>query len=129
MNSERRLIRRVVRFGIVGAAVTSAHFLIALTLIHGAGVPSGPANGWAFLCATAISYAVNALWSFETRLAVSGLAKFLTISAVGFSISWAIGHMAEAANFSPIFGVLLVALAVPPITFAGHFLWTFAENV
>lgn len=128
MTLDRRARRRLVRYAATGVLVTGLHFAIALSLIHLAGFGPGAANAAAFTLATAVSYLVNTLWSFQAELSSAGLVRFWAVAGAGLVLSWTIGGLAGRLGLSPVLGVACVAAIVPAFSFSAHHLWTFAQD-
>ncbi len=76
--------RRALRFVLTGVGNTAVHAMVAMALIIIVGVSAGLANACAFLTATAVSYAINTLWSFGARPTRDNAFKYGIVTAVGF---------------------------------------------
>ncbi len=118
--------RRALRFGVVGLGVTALHTLTALSLLRFAAAGPVGANVAAFILSTLVSYVLNSLWSFESRLRIGSFARFGTVSLAGLGLTIAIAQAAKGAGLSPQLGVLAVACALPVFSFCAHNIWTFA---
>jgi putative flippase GtrA len=119
------LATRIQRFAFFGLLVTGIHVLVAVTFIRLID-PSPPvANGVAFVVATASSYLLNTLWTFNQPLRRRTLRRFLAVSLIGCALAMAVSAAAEAIGWSYLYGIALVVLTVPATTFLLHSLWTY----
>ncbi|WP_347904601.1 GtrA family protein [Pseudomonas purpurea] len=124
--SERSvLIRRALRFGLTGIAVTALHALVAVLFIEHVQALPPLANGVAFIVATVVSYVVNTTWSFSSRLHGRTLARFVTVSVVGFFLAMLVAWIAQVAGLDYRLGIVAVALTLPVFTFVLHNFWTY----
>ena len=60
------IVRRLLRFGIIGIMITLLHVIVAIGLIRAAHAAPALANAIAFAIATSASYIVNTFWSFSS---------------------------------------------------------------
>jgi putative flippase GtrA len=132
MLSERRgpridapIVKRALRFTCSGILVSGLHALIALTLLQLALASPALANGMAYLVATAVSYALNTLWSFSSRLTGRTLRRFLGVSLSGLVLAMSIARLCELAGLADWQGIVAVVLVIPPFTFVLHNFWTY----
>jgi len=116
---------QAVRFALVGVGVTLIHVLVAVWLIDACGQPLVVANGAAFVVATLASYTMNTLWSFGRKLEVISLARFISVSFVGFLATLGISALTESMDLPYPVGIALVVLLVPGISFMLHRIWTY----
>jgi putative flippase GtrA len=121
----RDVFAQMTRFGISGLILTCFHTGIALALIRLTGATSAVANGVAFIVATTLSYLINTRWSFSSVISRRTLWRFLVVSLVGLVLAVAISSLAASQHLDDLFGILCVAVAVPPITFIIHRFWTY----
>lgn len=116
---------RLGRFAVSGLGATGLHVLVALSLIDLWLTPPPVANGIAFCLATAFSYLVNTLWSFNAKLAKTTLFRFITVSFVGLGLSIGLAWVAEFIGWPPLGGIALVVCVVPAVSFVMHSIWTY----
>lgn len=121
-------LKRLCRFGLTGLLVTGVHLVVASIAIVKCGWPSPTGNGLAFITATLVSYFINTLWSFKGQLHKRTLARFLGVSALGFSQAMGMALLMERLGFNHYEGILAVALSIPPVSFLLHNLWTYQDR-
>lgn len=109
---------------LAGLAVTGLHVCVASTLI-GMGWLPALANGAAFAIATMASYLVNTIWSFSAPIRGRNLWRFVQVSVIGFTLSMLISGLADYCHLHYYWGIALVAIFLPPITFFLHLKWTY----
>jgi putative flippase GtrA len=120
--------RRALRFVLTGVGNTAVHAIVAIALIMIGGVSAGLANACAFLTATAVSYAINTLWSFGARPTRDNAFKYGIVTAVGFVMATSLGATAAAWGWPPLGGVLFVSALVAPTNFLMHQFWTYGAR-
>ena len=120
-----RLAAEVPRFVLVGIGMTGLHVVIATSLVMIAQLHPAIANGVAFAAATLVSYLSHTLWTFDSRLTRTSLARFLLVSLAGFVLTVAIAGAADLLGFPFYAGIGAVVLVVPSATFTMHKLWTY----
>lgn len=125
MKRYRPLLRRAIRFGVTGVFVTGCHTAYAVAAIELDGWAPPTANGFAFTFATLVSYLVNTRWSFSSQVSGRTFVRFWMVCGVGLSMSIAIAAAVERAGLPYPFGIGLISVAVPPVSFALHSLWTY----
>jgi putative flippase GtrA len=121
----RPLLRRAIRFGVTGVFVTGCHAAYAVAAIELDGWAPPAANGFAFTFATLVSYLVNTRWSFSSQVSGRTFVRFWMVCGVGLSMSVAIAAAVERAGLPYPVGIGLISVAVPPVSFALHSLWTY----
>ncbi|WP_413794464.1 MULTISPECIES: GtrA family protein [unclassified Pseudomonas] len=119
------LLRRALRFALTGLLVTAVHVVAALLFMHLILANPPLANGFAFLVATVVSYLINTLWSFSSRLHGRTLGRFLVVSAVGFWLAMLVAWVAQSVGLGYLAGIAAVALVIPVFTFILHNFWTY----
>jgi putative flippase GtrA len=117
--------RRALRFACSGILVSCVHAAIALALLQFVLTSPALANGAAFVAATALSYALNTLWSFSSRLTGRTLRRFLAVSVCGMMLAMGIARLAQGAGLADWQGIVAVVLVIPPVTFLLHNFWTY----
>ena len=83
------------------------------------------ANGLAFVIANIISFVINTLWSFSSKLEGERLLKFLVVTLISFSLTLFIAWGAGFLGLHYLTGVLLIICIVPMLTFLMHNYWTY----
>ena len=119
------MVRQLRRFAVTGLLATGVHVAVAALLIELAQRSPPFANGAAFLVATAFSYALNTLWSFEASPGARSLARFAVVSCVGWTLAVLLSTLAERLGLHYLLGIGLVVTGVPPVTFLLHRYWTY----
>ena len=119
------ITKRALRFTLSGLLVTGLHVLVATVLIEYILPVPSLANGVAFLVATVFSYLVNTIWSFSTPLHGKNLIRFCIVSLLGLSLAMSVSGVAQYLGLYYLYGIFLVAIVIPPITFILHNFWTY----
>jgi putative flippase GtrA len=125
MRVDTLIVKRALRFTCSGILVSGIHAVIALTLLQLAIASPALANGAAFLVATAVSYTLNTLWSFSSRLTGRTLRRFIGVSVSGLILAMSIARVCELAGLADWQGIVAVVLVIPPFTFVLHNFWTY----
>jgi putative flippase GtrA len=87
----RAVVRDFLRFALVGAVATAAHYLVLITLAELAGVDPVLATVVGFGVGAIVSYTLNRRYTFAVRPEfMRGLAKFLVVIAIGAVLNAAI---------------------------------------
>jgi len=116
---------RLCKFVIVGLIATLIHIIIASVLIEVHSIKAGGANSLAFVVATVFSYICNSLWSFKSELKQREALRFFLISILGCCLAYLIGNAVESAGVHYLFGILVIVLVIPGVSFVLHNIWTF----
>lgn len=119
------IVRQAKRFLVSGLLVTGLHVLVAAGFINLALTIPSVANGVAFIVATVFSYLINTLWSFSQPLYGRNLLRFLTVSLFGCLLAVGVSGLADFYNMHYWVGIACVTIAVPPVTFFLHRVWTY----
>lgn len=119
------LARQAQRFAISGLLVTGLHVFVATGFIRLLAAAPPVANGVAFVVATVFSYMINTLWSFSSPLYGRNLLRFVLVSMVGCLLAMTVSSVAQDYGLHYLYGIGLVALVVPPVTFLLHNYWTY----
>jgi putative flippase GtrA len=119
------LTRQALRFGISGLLATGLHVIVAMAFIQFAMPAPAIANGVAFVVATTFSYLVNTMWSFSNPLHGRNLFRYCVVSSVGLALAMMVSGGAEHYGLHYMWGIFLVVLTVPPVTFLLHSFWTY----
>jgi putative flippase GtrA len=118
---------RLVRYGISGGASALTHFGVGLLLTSGLGVRPLPASSAGFAASILVSYALQHAWVFRSSAAHTVAAgKFLTVTAVAFTLNTVILWLGTEVADAPYAAVQPVALvAIPIVNYALNSRWTF----
>jgi putative flippase GtrA len=100
-----------------------ASALIGLGRLH-----AGAANGIAFTVAALASYVLNSLWTFEARLAVGRLVRFVAVAVTGLVVTVAITTAIQRAGYHYLVGIAAVVIVMPVLTFFSHRMWTYRAS-
>lgn len=88
--SNRKEVKRFVKFAMVGAAGSITDFLILNLMIQFLGLPLAIANTCSFVAAVMQNFTLNRLWAFpesRERHASGQLAQFGIVSLVGYGLN------------------------------------------
>lgn len=124
MTIARQQLHRYVGAGIVS---TCCHVVIATLLINLAGSTQATANGIAFAAAAALSYQINARWSFSRKPTGTSLARFLIVALTGQLLALGLGSLMDRTGGHYLLGITLIVLIVTPLTFLLNKYWTFRD--
>lgn len=119
------LLRRALRFAMTGLVVTAVHVVAAVLFVHLILANPPLANGFAFVVATVVSYLINTLWSFSSRLHGRTLGRFVVVSIGGFWLAMLVAWVAQRVGLDYLAGIAAVALIIPVFTFILHNFWTY----
>ena len=120
--------QQLLRFGLIGAAATATHFIIALLLI-GVGVHPLWANAWAFLIAFQISFFGHRSFTFRnTDLPLAASASRFAITALlGFGLGEGLlAALLVWTSLSDRLALLAALGTVAILTFLMGRFWAFA---
>jgi putative flippase GtrA len=123
----RPTIHEFLRFGLVGAAASITHVIVALLLIERAALPLLWANALAFSVAVFVSYFGNHAWTFgRTGYHRKHFPRFLAVALGGLLLNQSIVFLTvEIAGIPYLYGILLVVLIVPGLSFRLSKCWAF----
>jgi putative flippase GtrA len=88
--SNRKEVKRFVKFAIVGAAGSITDFVVLNLMIQLMGLPLAAANTASFVAAVMQNFTLNRLWTFpesRERHASGQLAQFAMVSLVGYGLN------------------------------------------
>lgn len=88
--SNRKEVKRFVKFAIVGAAGSITDFTVLNVLVQGFGASLFAANTVSFIVAVMQNFALNRRWTFpesQERHASGQLAQFAVVSLVGLGLN------------------------------------------
>jgi len=122
-----RLLRRAVRFAVVGALTTAAYFLMVWVVSGVLGINAIAGAALAFAFATIVSYVCNARWSFEAGLSHLSAARYGSVAVAGFLVNLGVAAGAAYWGYSYWSASLAVLLILPALNFVASHLWIFPE--
>lgn len=88
--TNRKEVKRFVKFAIVGAAGSITDFLVLNLMVQLLGLPLALANTCSFVAAVMQNFTLNRLWTFPEsrgRKARRQLAQFALVSVVGYGLN------------------------------------------
>ena len=95
------------RYCLVGILNSLVHILIVILLVETAATSPPPANAIAFFVANLGSYAMNSIWTFQSRMNVPRYIRFVAISLVGLLASYGCSVVAMLNDWHYLAGVLM----------------------
>jgi putative flippase GtrA len=120
-------VRRFLRYCVVGGLGTVVHFGVTMLLVEQFRTDAVIATIIGFLCALAVSFALNRTWVFASNVAVApGLARYTAVSVLGFVLNVAImAIVTRVLALDYRIGLALVVLIIPVTNFTLNARWTF----
>jgi putative flippase GtrA len=88
--TNRKEVKRFVKFAIVGAAGSITDFAVLNLFIQLVGLPLAAANTCSFIAAVMQNFALNRIWTFpesRERHASGQLAQFAMVSLIGYGLN------------------------------------------
>lgn len=124
-----KLAREAAIFAAVGLTATGVHVAVALALRGLAGLAPLSANLAAYLCAVGVSYLGNARLTFGRPAMDRGqFLRFLVVSLLGLACTQGLTWLlVERLGWPFAWGLAVVAVATPAMTFTAAKLWAFAS--
>lgn len=123
------LIRQAQRFVISGLMATGVHVAVAICVLRFVLPIPTIANGVAYVVATAFSYIANTMWTFSNPLHTHTLLRYILVSLFGGVLAVAVSGAAEHFGLHYGYGIALVVLIVPPVSFILHRSWTYRDTL
>lgn len=123
--NSKNIFGRLAVFSGVGVLNTLIHTFFVVSLVEIFDVSAVVSNGFAFVVANLFSYWANGRWSFQMRPSVQQYGRFLIVSFLGLIITLLASSFASWAGWHYVFGMALVFVFLPILSFFLHFLWTF----
>ena len=122
------LRRASVRFVATGIAATLTHTAIVFAVACLFSLKAGIANFVAFIVATLLSYTLNSLWSFRSRMTRQNAVRFATVAAFCSVLAAFLADFVERAGYGLLVGICVVVLVNTPISFLLHRNWTYRTH-
>lgn len=120
--------REIFSFGLIGIANTTIHAGIVVFLVEARFTSQVPANLIAFCIANVFSYYANARTTFRSSMSWMGYARFLKVSLLSLFLTVSISSFAQAMSLHYVFGLMLVIVLGPILTFVLHRIYTFRNG-
>jgi putative flippase GtrA len=120
-------MHELLRFGVVGVGASIVHVIVALLLIERATMPLLWANAVAFSVAVFVSYFGNHAWTFRRAgYHRKHFPRFFVIALGGLALNQIIVFLTvDVAGIAYLYGILLVVMIVPGLSFALSKCWAF----
>jgi putative flippase GtrA len=112
-------VGQAARFMLVGSVATAIHVVIALALHSFANTKPLPANFFAFLVASGVSYSANRHWTFAAKTTHgTAISRFFAIAVIGLCLNQLIVYSIVEGLRQPFWIALIpVVTLVPAFTF------------
>lgn len=120
--------RQIVRFCVVGAFSVGTYVAVMSLMVAVLGTSIVIGSIFAFIIGTSVSYAGNALWSFDATPSPRNATRFLVITSIGLLLNMAIAWVGERMGLDHLLVSAIVIIVVPTFNFIGHRLVTFART-
>lgn len=120
-------VGRLARYGVAGACSTLTHVGVLFLLVELFRTWPVAASAAGFVASIVVSYTLQKYWVFRsTQGHVSAGLKFLTVTAVAFTVNAGTLWLGTEVLHGPYQGVQLVALVlIPIVNYALNATWTF----
>lgn len=107
------LAGQFLRYALVGAANTATHVTCLLLLVEAAGWPPLAGNTLAFGVASALSFVLNARFTFGGPLQWPRYPRFLVVASIGLALQALAMHLAQRVGWHYLVGAVAgIAAAV-----------------
>ena len=119
-------MRRLLRYAIVGAIATAAHYLVLVLAVERAGWPPFAASGCGAVIGAQVAYAGNRWFTFAHRgpLAASWL-KFQSTAVIGAVIGMAVVALGVRLGVYYVLAQMVATVLSMLLTFAINRRWSF----
>ena len=97
-------------------------------MVDRGGLQPALANSIVFMASAVLSYALQTLWTFESRFTMRNAIRFVVVLLVGVVVSWGTSTAVAALGWPYRVGVIIVLFLIPALNFLLHHLWTYAES-
>jgi putative flippase GtrA len=125
----RKLVRQLVVFGMVGVFATLTHYLVALFFHEILNVNLYVCNLIGYCSAVTVSYFGHGMLTFQVNLNHSVFVRFVVVSVTTFLVSEGIlAVMENTLQFSHRISLAVVVLTIPLITFILSKAWVFRHS-
>jgi putative flippase GtrA len=120
--SARKQFLRFAAIGVIGAAL---YIGTAAGLVNWANASPVLANAVAFCLNTAFSFSMNTWLNFSVPFTMRNWLRFCGVSLLGLALTATVAAVAEGLGLHYGYGIAMVAVSVPPLTFLLHRNWTY----
>ncbi|MGY3685594.1 GtrA family protein [Vibrio coralliilyticus] len=114
-----------LRFLLVGLTSTLTYLIISMGMVKVLETNPSVANTIGYIVSTSISYGLNSIWSFKTKVGLDSLFRFVFVSLSSIAIVVTISELVTYLELNHIFSVLLILLVIPVLNYLMHKNWTF----
>jgi putative flippase GtrA len=121
-------VGRLVKFTVVGVSIAVFYYFSAVLMVDRGGLQPALANSIVFMASAVLSYALQTLWTFESRFTMRNAIRFVVVLLVGVVGSWGTSTAVAALGWPYRVGVIIVLFLIPALNFLLHHLWTYAES-
>lgn len=121
-------VGRLVKFTVVGVSIAVFYYFSAVLMVDRGGLQPALANSIVFMASAVLSYALQTLWTFESRFTMRNAIRFVVVLLVGVVVSWGTSTAVAALGWPYRVGVIIVLFLIPALNFLLHHLWTYAES-
>lgn len=123
-------VKRLIRFGIVGALATVVYYALLWTMVEVFSVPVLVASSLSFIFVTIENYLLHYTWSFRSSKShTQAFPRFLAMNVGGFGINWLV--MFTGVVIADLNYLLVQAFAIFIVVawnLALSYLWIFRES-
>jgi putative flippase GtrA len=113
-------------FCVTGLLATALHTAIAVIAIEYFQLAAWLANAIAFASATLLSFLGNSLVGFKVEMARQRFLRFIVVALGGLVVAACIAKAIDVHGYHYAWGILLIVVLVPCLTYSAHRMWTFA---
>ncbi|NOI60039.1 GtrA family protein [Vibrio coralliilyticus] len=117
-----------LRFLLVGLTSTLTYLIISMGMVKVLETNPSVANTIGYIVSTSISYGLNSIWSFKTKVGLDSLFRFVFVSLSSIAIVVTISELVTYLELNHIFSVLLILLVIPVLNYLMHKNWTFQDS-
>ena len=117
--------RQFLLFGLIGALNTFVHSSVVVGLVESKLLSPVLANVCAFFVANQFSFLLNCRFTFRTSPALTLYVRFFLVSLISLIVTVTLSGFAEWMQWHYGFGLLLVIVVGPPVTFLLQKHWAF----
>ena len=120
--------RQLTRFCVVGVFSVGTYVAVMWLMVGGLGTTIVMGSIFAFFVGTSLSYAGNALWSFEARPSPGNATLFIAVTFIGLLLNTAIAWAGQRLDANYLVVSAVIVVLVPAFNFTGHRLVTFQSR-
>lgn len=125
------MLKKFVRYAIVGVVATVVYLGLVIGLVEVAGVDPIVASGGSFVVILIGSYFANHYWTFGSpRQHVHSLPRYVIVSMLGLGLNVVIMYVVvDVFGWWYLVGQLVVILVIPGSNFLLNLRWSFRSDV